>query len=158
MSNPNIIIGWQEWVSLPDLGVPVICAKTDTGAKTSSIHAYHIQIYNKQGIEWVRFELHPLQRNKRIKLQCSAPVHDVRKVKSSNGEVEERPVILTPLSIGGKEWVIELNLTNRDYMGCRMLIGREAMGNKVMINPSNMFLHGKISKKDAKKEYEDFSK
>jgi len=154
MSNPKLIIGWQEWVSLPDLTLPVICAKTDTGAKTSSIHAYDIKAYTKDGQPRVSFELHPIQQSKKIKVKCDTLLHDVRSVKSSSGEVEERPVILTNLKIGGHSWKIELNLTNRDYMGCRMLIGRQAMEDKVIINPAHKFLHGQVSKQEAKNMYQ----
>lgn len=153
MTFPNIIIGWQEWVELPSLGVHAICAKTDTGAQTSSLHARNITLHEKDGKKWVHFDTYPIHSHKDISLSCSAPLHDMRDVKSSNGEIETRPVILTKIKIGDTVWGIELNLTNRSSMDCRMLIGREAMQDRLLINPSHKFLHKKLSKQKAKQYY-----
>ncbi len=157
MYHPKLIIGWQEWISLPELGIPAIRAKIDTGAKTSSLHAYHIEHFIKKGQHYVRFDLHPIRRNRTISKRCELPVLDKRTVKSSGGEKEERPVIKTILHIDGKEWEIELNLTNRDYMGFRMLIGREAVQRHAMVHPGATYIHGKMSDDTAKKRYKEYS-
>jgi ribosomal protein S6--L-glutamate ligase len=153
MDTINMIGGWQEWVSLPELHLPKIKAKIDTGALTSSLHAYNIKYVFKNGIKFVTFEVHPLQRNNNIKLTCEAPLVEYRKVKSSSGIEQKRPVILTLIKIGSHSWPIEINLTNRDSMGVRMLIGRQAIKGKFLVNPSHKFLHGKISTKRAKELY-----
>lgn len=148
----NSIVGWKEWVALPDLDLPAIKAKIDTGAATSSLHAYNITYVKKGSKKYVRFEVHPIQNNKKIKIKCVAPLLEKRDVKSSTGEMTRRPVIKTMIKIGKNECEIELNLTNRDSMGMRMLIGREAMKN-VLVNPNHKFLHGKLSDKKSKNYY-----
>lgn len=150
----NTIVGWKEWVSLPDLDLPSIKAKIDTGATTSSLHAYKITYVRKGEKRYVRFEVHPIQNNKKIKVTCTAPLIEKRSVKSSTGELTKRPVIKTTLKIGDSIWEIELNLTNRDSMGMRMLIGREAL-KRVLVNPTNKFLHGRLSSKNSKGHYKD---
>ncbi len=154
---PKLIIGWQEWVVLPGLNIPGIRAKIDTGAKTSSLHAYHIEYFTKKRQDFVRFDVHPIRRNQIISKTCEMPIIDTRTVKSSSGEKEKRPVIKTILSIDGNQWEIELNLTNRDYMGSRMLLGREALDKHVLVNPGASYIHGKISDADAIKIYKEYS-
>ncbi|MCP5361954.1 MAG: ATP-dependent zinc protease [Hyphomicrobiales bacterium] len=149
----TMIIGWQEWIALPELGVSAVKAKVDTGAKTSSLHAYHIEEYTYNGAPHVRFEVHPVQRNQRITRVCEAKIIDYRKVKSSSGESEERPVIVTQLSLGDATWEIELNLTNRDYMGFRMLLGREALRQRLLIDAGSHFLHGRKTAKSVVQLY-----
>lgn len=153
MENINMIVGWKEWVSLPDLEIPAIMAKIDTGALTSSIHAYNIEYFRKDGERYVRFELHPLQKNHTITRVCEAKLVDKRHVKNSGGDEEKRPVIKTKIAIGGIERIIELNLTNRDAMGMRMLIGRKALKDKMLVNPSHRFLFGTLSAQTARKYY-----
>jgi ribosomal protein S6--L-glutamate ligase len=153
MEGINTIVGWTEWVSLPGLSLPFIKAKVDTGAATSSLHAYNIQFITHQGKKFVKFEAHPIQHNAKVVKHCIAPLIGTRRVRSSNGELQVRPVILTSLNIGNNKWQIELNLTNRDYMGKRMLIGREAMQGRILVNPSHKFLHGKVSAKKIKDLY-----
>lgn len=148
----NSIVGWKEWVGLPNLAIPFIKAKIDTGAQTSSIHAYDIKYSRQGGKTYVDFIIHPLQNNTRISITCREELHEIRAVKSSNGKSEMRPVIKTTLQIGGQLVPIELNLTNRDSMGMRMLIGREALEN-ALVNPSHTYLHGKISKKEVVQKY-----
>lgn len=123
-----MIIGSVEWCGLADLNIPAIKARVDSGAKTSAIHAFNIEEFKRGEAFWVRFELHPLQKNITTTVECEAEVIDRRLVKNSGGVAEERYVIKTPVSLGGKTWDIELTLTNRDSMGYRMLLGREAMG------------------------------
>lgn len=158
MDYPKLIVGWKEWIALPELGIPAIKAKIDTGAKTSSIHAYDIEHIKKKSKDFVRFTLHPLSRDKTITQQCELPVLDKRFIKSSSGDREKRPVIRTKIHIDGCEWDIELNLTNRDYMGFRMLIGREALEKKALINPAIGFIHGKITEQEAKSRYKQHKK
>ena len=134
-----MIIGWQEWVTLPDLHISTINAKIDTGADTSSLHAYQIKRFRKGGEAWVRFEIHPLAHRDDIVLSCEAPLVDRRVIKSSGGEREKRPVIATRLILGERELEIELNLTNRDYMGCRLLLGRQALQQDILIDPSKTY-------------------
>ena len=153
MDIPFLIVGWKEWVELPGLNLPAIKAKVDTGAATSSLHAYNIKYIVKEGITYVKYEVHPLQKNSRIVKHCISPLLVKRKVRSSTGELKPRPVIVTLLKIGNFSWPIELNLTNRDQMGMRMLIGREALYSKILVNPSNKFLHGKLGLKTVKELY-----
>ncbi len=134
------VIGWREWVTLPDFGPPPIKAKVDTGARTSSLHAYDIEILRRRGKEMVRFKIHPLQRDKKKIITCEAPLIDQRWVKSSTGARDRRPVILTVALLMGQRWSIELTLTNRDLMGFRMLLGREATRARFLIDPGRSYL------------------
>jgi ribosomal protein S6--L-glutamate ligase len=151
--HPFLIVGWKEWVSLPNLDIPVIKAKIDTGAATSSLHAHHIEYLDVDGITHVKYSLCPLQKNKKLVRTCIARLHDERMVKSSSGNIEKRPVIKTMLKIGLIAWEIELNLTNRDYMGMRMLIGREALDGRALVNAGHKFLQGTISAVRLKQWY-----
>lgn len=148
-----MIVGWKEWVSLPEFGLPAIKAKVDTGAATSSIHAYNIKYVTKGGQTYVKFDIHPIQRNNKISKSCIAKLLDKRHVKSSTGDKQRRPVVLTTMRMGNYEWEIQLNLTNRDSMGMRMLIGRQALVARGMVNPSHKFLHGKVNTKKLYKDY-----
>lgn len=148
MTPTKTIIGWKEWISLPDIHIPGIKAKVDTGARTSSLHAEHIEHFEENGQAYIFFKVHPIQKNKEITVSCTAPLLTHRHVKSSCGEEEKRPVIRTTLLLGNLKWEIELNLTNRDYMGFRMLLGRNAIRNRLMVDPAERFLHRRIRKKD----------
>ena len=141
----HIIIGGAEWCAFPDLNIPAIKARVDSGAKTSAIHASNIQKINKKGEKWVSFEVHPIQDTRRITLRCEAKVIAQRIVKSSSGISEKRYVIQTIMKIGGYQWIIELTLANRDSMGFCMLLGREAMENRVFVDPAHSFLLGEYS-------------
>lgn len=132
------IIGWREWVALPDLGVPWIKAKVDTGAKSSSLHAWDIEIADAT----VRFNLHPLQDDDTVVVAASAPLVEHREVRSSNGEVDVRPVIRTAVTVRGQQYDIELSLTSRDEMGFRMLLGRTAMRRRFVVDPGKSFVGG----------------
>jgi hypothetical protein len=134
------MIGWREWVGLPELGVARVKAKIDTGARTSAIHAFDIESYRRGGTPWVRFELHPLQRNNELRVRCDAPVLDERVVRSSTGHAERRFVIATALLLGELSWPIEISLAQRDEMGFRMLIGRTAIARRVLVDPGRSFL------------------
>lgn len=132
------MIGWREWVSLPELGVPWIKAKVDTGAKSSSVHAWDIELDD----DVVRFNLHPLQDDESIVIAAVARLVEHREVRSSNGEVDVRPVIRTPAVVRGQRFDIELSLTSRDEMGFRMLLGRSAMRRRFIVDPGKSFVGG----------------
>jgi len=139
-------IGWREWVRLPDLHVGRVKAKVDTGARTSALHAFKITPFTKDGAAYVRFIVHPLQRASTPEVSCVALVIDHRGVTDSGGRVEQRYVIRTTLKLGKARWPIELTLTNRDQMGFRMLIGRQALRGRYLVDPSRSFLMRKKKK------------
>lgn len=133
----RIDVGWREWLALPEIGLHAIKAKIDTGARTSALHAWKIEPFRDGGAPWLRFHLHPLQRNTELSVACLAPVHDRRVVSDSGGHRERRYVIETPVQMGAYSWHIELTLTDRDTMLFRMLLGRRAMrGLQVVPNAS----------------------
>jgi len=134
------MIGWREWADLPDFDVAGINAKIDTGAKSSAMHAFRIRETVIDGAEYVEFFLHPVQRRKKPEVFCRAPLVDRRVIRSSNGQEEERYVIETRLRLGGRFWKIELTLTNRDAMGFRLLLGRDALRRKFIIDPGASYL------------------
>ena len=137
------VIGWREWVSLPGLGIKFIKAKIDTGARTSSLHAYNIELLKRRGKAWVRFEVHPIQRNTDITQIIEAPLLEQRYVTNSGGKRTLRPVIETPIVILGEEVKAELTLIGRSEMGFRMLVGREAMRRRFQVDPGKSYLGGK---------------
>ncbi|MDA0781520.1 MAG: 30S ribosomal protein S6--L-glutamate ligase [Rickettsiales bacterium] len=151
---PNkTIIGKEEWCSLPELNLPALKARVDSGAKTSSLHAFNINPFVEDGIKYVKFDIHPVQGNRKIVQKCVARAVDRRSVKSSSGEKQTRHVIKTPIILGDKKWDIEITLTNRDSMGYRMLLGREAMTNELLIDPNTSFCLGIKNEKDVCKHY-----
>lgn len=149
----KVILGSEEWCSLPDLKVPAIKVRVDSGAKTSALHAEHIVPFEKNGEAWVKFTIHPIQRNIKSTIQCEAKVIDKRVVKSSTGTRESRYVINTEVSLGEKRWPIELTLTNRDSMGFRMLLGREAMTGRIIVDPDERFKFGIVTPEKLKEYY-----
>ena len=128
---------------LPDFTDVSIKAKIDTGARTSAIHAWDIKAFEKDGAKWVRFELHPLQKNNTLRVPCEAPVLDERLIRSSNGDISKRFLIRTRLKLGSRTWPIDLTLSRRDEMGFRMLLGRTALGGRALIDPSASYLCGR---------------
>jgi hypothetical protein len=153
LTTPFLTVGWQEWVALPELGLPAIKAKIDTGAKTSALHAAEIVEFKRHRQRWVRFQVDPLQDDKSFVLPCEARVVDQRSVTNSGGQSELRYVIKTNLQLGGHSWEIELTLTNRDTMAFRMLLGREALSHRAIIDPSHITVQGRLSKQRARKRY-----
>jgi len=139
------IIGSEEWVRIPELNIPAIKARIDSGAKTSTLHAFNIQTFEDNGKEYVRFDIHPVQHSRKISIRCKAELIDRRIIKSSTGEREKRYVIRTPISLGGETFDIEVTLTNRDSMGYRMLIGREAMKARFIVDPDQHFVLGNMN-------------
>jgi hypothetical protein len=136
----KMIVGWRETLSLPGLGIEQINAKVDTGARTSCLHAFKVESFTKEEALWVRFWIHPLQRNNEKVTVCEAKVLDERIVRDSGGHEESRYVIQSDVSLGGQTWPIEITLTNRENMGFRMLLGRTAMHHRILVNPTKSFL------------------
>ena len=150
------IIGWKEWFNLDCIALPAIKGKIDTGAKTSALHAFNIETFYIEDVEYVRFDIHPLQKNKRLVRSCISRVIDRRMVSDSSGKKEKRIVIKSDLKIGDKKIRIELTLTNRDNMSFRMLLGREAIKQaKMIVDISKSFVQGKLKKSKVLKLYRE---
>jgi hypothetical protein len=142
--NKLLILGWKEWCALPELGLPAIKVKVDTGAKTSALHTFRIEPFTENGREFVRFWV---QRNETLVRECVAPLKDQRMVRDSGGHKEQRYVIETSIQIGDKLRQIEVSLTNRDTMLFRMLLGRRAMQGDTVVNPSTSYINGRLKAK-----------
>jgi hypothetical protein len=140
------LVGWREWVRLPDLGNFFIKAKIDTGARSSSLHAFDVETFRRRGVLHVRFRIHPRQRNIRKSIRTVARVLEFRAVRSSSGHLTMRPVIRTDLELFGQRWSIDLTLANRDEMGFRMLLGREALRHRLIVDPGRSYIAGKPPK------------
>lgn len=140
-----LILGWEEWVALPGLALPALRAKVDTGAKTSALHACSIERFGDAQLQFVRFTVHPVPSRVDVEVRCEAPLIDERQVASSNGETELRPVIETLIAIGGRTWSIEVTLADRALMKSRMLIGRQAIRDGVLVDPGAAYRQPKLS-------------
>ncbi|MBX2805907.1 MAG: 30S ribosomal protein S6--L-glutamate ligase [Hyphomicrobiales bacterium] len=139
-------VGWREWVALPQLGLPAIKAKVDTGARTSALHAFSIETFGPENQPKVRFGVHPVEGNDAIEVYCTAKVVDRRPVISSNGQAEQRYIIETPIRIGNQEWPIEVSLSNRETMAHRMLLGRTALeSEEAVVEPWSEFKQGLLN-------------
>lgn len=145
-SEKPLTLGWREWVSLPELGIPGIKAKVDTGARTSALHAFELTPFTENGVRRVTFRIHPLQGNEERVITCTADVIDERTVTDSGGHKEARLVIETLLSIGPHAWPIEVTLTARENMLFRMLLGRTAFKGRAQVDPARSYLVGKKRK------------
>lgn len=139
LSKRKELVGWREWVGFPTLGITEIKAKIDTGARTSALHAFKIELSGTAALRIVRFFVHPVQGKRLPEIACEAPVVDERLVMSSSGHKERRYVIETRLKMGGREWPIELTLTNRDEMGFRVLLGRQALRRHLIVDPGTSY-------------------
>ena len=140
---PTAIIGWKEWIELPELHIPAVKAKIDTGARTSALHVFSLEEFQTDGQGMIRFGIHPLQRRTDIECFCEAPVLEQRRVKDSGGHYEKRYVIQTIAKLGAVSWTIDISLTNRDPMLFRMLLGRKAVEKRFLIHPCMSYLTGK---------------
>ena len=141
---PLPMIGWREWVQLPGLRVPLIKAKIDTGARSSALHAFDIKLVQRRGRDFVRFKVHPLQRDAHTTVVAEAELLEHRLVRSSGGHETVRPVILTNVELLGQNWMIELTLASRDVMGFRMLLGRQALRHRFVVDPGRSYLGGEL--------------
>jgi len=139
-------VGWREWISIPEWGIDFIKAKVDTGARTSSIHVEDIEKFTKDGKSWVRFKVFPYQKDKKHFITTEAPLIDRRQVRSSSGHQEHRPVVLVQLVCNGIKITSEVTLSNRDQMGFRMLLGRQALKGTFAVISDQSYLGGKPPK------------
>lgn len=156
MSSKSLItIGWREWVGLPQLGIAAIKAKADTGARTSALHAFEVREFTEDGVQRVKFKMHPRQLDKETVIVCVADVVDERAVTDSGGHKEQRWVIRSELTIGEHAWPIELTLTSRDDMRFRMLLGRTAIKGMAVVDPARSYLVGKKRRKKSKVRRQD---
>jgi hypothetical protein len=139
-------IGWREWVALPEWGVPAMKAKVDSGARSSALHAFDIELSDRHGQGWADFVIHPWQSSDVDKVGVRAPLIGHRRVRSSSGLADTRPVVALVVQLAGQAWPIEVTLTRRDEMGFRMLIGRQALRHRFVIDPARSYLGGRPSR------------
>ena len=144
------IIGWREQLALPDLGIREVKAKIDTGARSSALHAFDVETFNSNGKRMVRFKVHPYQRDAHRTVTAEAELLDQRQVRNSGGQTQVRPVIETTVELNGDRWSIELTLTNRDVMGFRMLLGRQAVRRRFLVDAGRSFLHSATESRKLK--------
>ncbi|TRW27384.1 30S ribosomal protein S6--L-glutamate ligase [Flavobacterium zepuense] len=150
----KVIVGSEEWCAFPELGIPTIKARVDSGAKTSALHAINIAPFEREGESWVKFDINPIQNNSKAVIHCQAPLVDKRVVKSSSGYREQRYVIKSRIQVGDIDWDVEVTLTNRDSMGFRMLLGREAMSGRILVDPEQKYLLGQPTREKLMELYE----
>lgn len=142
-THSSTLAGWREWVSLPDIGVPWVKAKLDTGARSSALHAFDLHHFVRSGEEWVRYSVHPWQRSSDDATTVESRVHDLRHVRSSSGHGEDRYVVLMDIGLVGRTVTAELTLSRRDEMGFRMLIGREVLRRGFVVDSGRSYLGGR---------------
>lgn len=136
-------MGWREWLALPKLDIPAIKAKLDTGARSSCIHAENIRTERRDGIEYVTFDVAPLREHSKFVLRCASPVHDERYVRSSSGARDLRLFVRTRIEVGELSWVAQVSLADRRKMRFPMLLGRSAMAQRIVVDPSHSYLTGR---------------
>jgi len=149
------IIGWREWVGLPDFDIKHIKVKVDTGARSSSLHVFDLHEYEKKGDTWVSFKVHPVQRNTVSTVDVDAKVLEYRRVRSSSGKSSIRPVVITSIELLGESWPVELTLASRDKMGFRMLLGREAFRSRFLVDAGRSYYNGKPKRKKRSRPAKD---
>ena len=150
-SPSNTIAGWREWVSLPGIGVPWVKAKLDTGARSSAIHAFDIEEFERDGETWVRYSIHPWQRSAEDATSCESRVIEQRHVRSSSGHSVERYVVPLDITLVGHTVAAEVTLSRRDEMGFRMLVGREALRGGFLVDPGRSYLGGRPKRATRRK-------
>ncbi|MFB8790619.1 MAG: RimK/LysX family protein [Potamolinea sp.] len=148
------IIGWREYLALPELGISQVKAKIDTGARSSALHAFDVETFYSLGKQMVRFKVHPYQRDTQRTVTAIAELVEQREVRNSGGHAQLRPVIQTTLELNGNRWLIELTLTNRDVMGFRMLLGRQAVRKRFLVDAGRSFLHSSTGSDKIKNNYQ----
>ena len=138
--------GWREWVGLPDLDVEYIKAKLDTGARSSALHAFNLVEFQREGVSWVRFSVHPWQRSAEDEQTIELPVHDRRTIRSSTGHMQQRYVVRMNLRLLDQTFPVDVTLARRDSMGFRLLIGREALRQGFVVDSGRSYLGGRPPK------------
>ena len=141
-ARPLRTIGWREWLALPDMGIPEVKAKVDTGARSSSLHAFNMEFFKRRRVEYVSFNVHPKQRDSKLTRHVEVPVLEHRHIRSSSGHSASRPVIRTRVELFEESWEIDLTLASRDEMGFRMLLGREAIRGRFLVDSEKSFYNG----------------
>lgn len=134
------LLGWREWVALPRLGVPLLKVKVDTGARSCALHAFDLEEFQRDGVRWVRFTVHPRQDSVEESIRVECELLGERSVRTSAGQVEVRPVVRTEVQVGDSQLPVDLTLTNRDAMGFRMLLGRSAIRGRFVVDPNLSFV------------------
>lgn len=147
------VVGWREWVALPQADVPWVKAKIDTGARSSSIHAFDLEVEERDGQDWVRFSIHPWQKSDDDHVELTLPVLDRREVRSSNGQTETRYAVALDVTLAGRTITTVMTLSNRDEMGFRMLVGREALERGFLVDASKSYLGGRPKRAVRRKNW-----
>lgn len=141
-----IVVGWREWLALPDLGIPAIKAKIDTGARTSALHVDTLDVEERDGRTWLRFGVTATGRKHAPRVECTAPAIARRSVTDSGGHATLRWFIRTRIELGGASFETEINLTNRRNMLFPMLLGRSALGSRFSVDPGASYRLGRLKK------------
>jgi hypothetical protein len=146
LSEEKLVLGWREWIEFPELGVAQVKAKVDTGARTSCLHAFFVESFERESVPWVRFGVHPRRNDAETEIYCEAPIKDRRSVRDSGGHEEQRYVIETLVTVGTRQHRIEVTLTDRDTMKFRALLGRTAIQGLYVVDSARSYVQGKRKK------------